>query len=132
MDRFSIKRAFVEKIIYKNFSLHLKINHSSKIYIYMYVRSRQLVINVKKRKNPSRHSNGNRNICCQRIGKFSVSMAFSVLAREDLYASLTKRSAPISEQWRPERCNQAQANCSTFQRKPRQLVRNVDKETLPR
>lgn len=52
MDRFSIKRAFVEKIIYKNFSLHLKINHSSKIYIYiyMYVRSRQLVTNVKKRK----------------------------------------------------------------------------------
>lgn len=67
-----------------------------------------------------------RNICCQRIGKFSVSMAFSVLAREDLYASLTKRSAPISEQWRPERCNQAQANCSSFHRKfPRQLVRNV-------
>lgn len=50
MDRFSIKRAFVEKIIYKNFSLHLKINHSFKIYIYMYVRSRQLVTNVKKRK----------------------------------------------------------------------------------
>lgn len=52
MDRFSIKRAFVEKIIYKNFSLHLKINHSSKIYIYiyMYVRSRQLVTNVKKKK----------------------------------------------------------------------------------